>query len=385
LRLSSSSIVLPAEPETTELGLDNSEDRNVDDIVDLCSTFLNQTTEWDEAEQEIVSQRNKLTKLADPTTSVLAKAAPLEIDYVYRMWNGQYEDALAVATTITESLGGDALKPYRSFWHHQAAAAAFLGFRQNKNPSLKASVIAHLSRAIGTSSGIRWIAELHAKLSGTREQAQDEYLPTQERFLTLNACLEEMGITGTKYQKRIVEARTLVQSSKWKPFEQGLQVLGNLLGATSTRFTGEGEPDGLWVFGDWHAFVFEAKTDEEEKSGVSLRTVRQAKSHEQTARSMKLLPPFVRCATIVLSPRTALHRLAVPHATDVFYMSLDDVVRLFERAAKAFGDVRTTAGNSSQEVLRDNFNNTFQEHGLSLPALKTLLEKVKLSSMPVVG
>jgi hypothetical protein len=368
-----------------KFGLDNSEDRSVEDITDLCQTFLNQTDDWQEAEQAIVSQRNKLSKQPDPTTTVLAKVAPLEIDYVYRMWNGQYEDALALAKEITEALsGGDELKPYRSFWHHQAAAAAFLGHRASKKPALKSSVISHLSKAIGTSAGIRWLAQLHAKLSGQPE-AKDEHLPVQERFLALNTCLEELSITGTKYQKRIVAARTLIESSNWKKFEQGLEVLGNLLGATSTRFTGEGEPDGLWVFGDWHAFVFEAKTDEDEKSGVSLRTVRQAKSHEQTARSMTLLPPHTPCTTIIVSPRTALHRLAAPHAASLFYMSPGDVVRLFERAVAAFGNVRTTAGSSSQEVLRETFNSVYEQQGLSLPDLKRLLEKVKLASLPVVG
>lgn len=368
-----------------KFGLDNSDDRSADDIVDLCQTFLNQTDDWQEAEQAIVSHRNRLMKQPDPTTTVLAKVAPLEIDYVYRMWNGQYEDALKVAADITEALsGGDELKPYRSFWHHQAAASAFLGFRATKKQALKTSAVAHLSRAIGTSAGIRWLAQLHSKLSGTPEP-KDEHLPIQERFLALNACLEEMGVTGTKYQKRIVSARTLIQSLHSKQFEQGLEVLGNVLGATSTRFTGDGEPDGLWVFGDWHAFVFEAKTDEEEKSGVSLRTIRQALSHEQTARSLKLIPPFVPCSTIIISPRTALHRLGVPHAASLFFMSPVNVTRLFEQAAAAFGQVRTTAGNSSQEVLRDNFNAVYQEKHLSLPDLKNTLERVKLSSLPVVG
>lgn len=366
-------------------GLDNSGERTMQDIVDLCCDFLNQTAEWQEAEKEIVSQRNRTTKHPDPTTSVLEKVAPLEIDYVYRMWSGQYEDALTLAVNITEALsGGSELKPYRSFWHHQAAAAAYLGYRENKNTSLRASAMSHLSKAIGTSPGVRWLAQMHARLSGTDESKTD-HLPLQERFLSLNAFLEQLGISGTKYQKRIVDARTLIQSSKWKQFEQGLEVLGNLLGATTTRFTGEGEPDGLWVFGDWHAFVFEAKTDEKEQSGVSLNTVRQAKSHEQTSRSMHLLPPYVPCSTIIVSPRTAVHRLAVPHANNIFHMSPNDVVKLFEVCVQAFGHVRTTAGASSQEILRDSFEKVYHEHGLSLPSLKLLLEKTRLASLPVVG
>jgi hypothetical protein len=368
-----------------KFGLENSDERTAEDIVDLCREFLNQTDDWHEADLEIVSQRNRLSKQPDATTKVLAKVAPQEIDYLYRLWNGQYEDAFSMAVKITEALsGGDELKPYRSFWHHQAAAAAYLGSRVGKKAALKSSVTAQLTKAIGTSAGIRWLSHLHAKLSGIPE-AKDDQLPVQERFLSLNSCLETMGITGTKFQKQITSARTLIESANWKKFEQGLEVTGRLLGATATRFTGEGEPDGLWVFGDWHAFVFEAKTDEKELPGVSLRTVRQAKSHEQTARSMKLLAPYTPCSTIIVSPRTALHRLAVPHAAGLFYLSPSDVVGLFERAASAFGEVRTTAAECSLEVLRDNFTTTYQQEGLALPSLKKSLERVKLASLPVVG
>ncbi len=121
-----------------KFGLDNSEERSTEEIVDLCQAFLDQNEDWQEAEQEIVSQRNKLKKQSDTTTAVLAKVAPLEINYVYRMWNAQYEDALAIAGEITEALsGGDELKPYRSFWHHQAAAAAFLGHRVSRKARTK--------------------------------------------------------------------------------------------------------------------------------------------------------------------------------------------------------------------------------------------------------
>jgi hypothetical protein len=47
-------------------------------------------------------------------------------------------------------------------------------------------------------------------------------------------------------------------------------MLGRLLGAEAKRFTEDGAPDGFWRFGDWHSFVFEAKTDEAEEGGISL-------------------------------------------------------------------------------------------------------------------
>ncbi len=368
-----------------KFGLDNSDDRTTEDIADLCRTFLDQGSDWEEADQEIISQRNKLTKQPDAVTAILATVAPLEIDYLNRMWNSQYEDALAFADDISNTLsGGDELKPYRSFWQHQAASAAYLGHWTSGKPELRSAALHHLTAAMGTSSGIRWLALIHAKLSGTSEPAVNS-LPEQERFLCLDACLQSMGIIGQKCQKNMVIARTHIKSHGAKKFEQGLEFLGNLLGAKSIRFMGEGQPDGLWVFGDWHAFVFEAKTDENENLGVSLRTVRQAKTHEQAARSLGLLASHTRCSTIIISPRTAVHRVAQIHTEKLYYLSSTDVTKLFERTAKAFSEVRTAAPNCSPEALWNRFASVYRDHSLDLPALKNALEGQKLSSLPTVG
>lgn len=97
-------------------GLKNSEDRSVQDMVEVCRAFLAQSPEWLEAEKDIIASRNAASRVKDKTTDVLAKAAPSEIEYMDRLWSGDYEEALKLATKVTEELeGGADLKPYRSF------------------------------------------------------------------------------------------------------------------------------------------------------------------------------------------------------------------------------------------------------------------------------
>jgi hypothetical protein len=167
--------------------------------------------------------------------------------------------------------------------------------------------------------------------------------------------LEQLGRLGTKCKKTLAEHRTLIQAKDSKSFEQGLEMLGRLLGAEAKRFTEDGAPDGFWRFGDWHAFVFESKTDESKQGSISLNTVRQAATHEQAVRSKKLLPDYVPCSTVIISPRTTISKLALPSAGNMLYVSHADIIALFDGASKTFEEVRAASVGNTDEVLRERF------------------------------
>jgi hypothetical protein len=375
--------MLPELQAEIRFGLEESENRTVEEMVALSRAFLAQTSDWQMAEQGIIAKRDASTKQKDGTTAVLAKAAPLEIDYTYKMWNGRYEDALKAAAKVTEVLeGGSDLKPYRSFWYELAATAAFFAYRQCRNDAFRSAAATHIEKAAGSSVGLKWIGTVLARLTGA-SAAQANELPFQEWFLELNGLLEELGLFGGKFERTVGAARTNITSTNSKQFEQGLELLGKLLGAEPTRFTEKGKPDGFWLFDDWHAFVFEAKTMEGDASGISQRTVGQAAQHEATVRSMGLLPKDVPCTTVVISPRTSLDGLARPHVGEMCSVSHADMVRLFDAASDAFDHVRGTAGSSSDEVLRDNFIRVYQERKLFLTDIEQLLGGTRLSSMPI--
>src|SRR5262249_34846727 len=163
--------------------------------------------------------------------------------------------------------------------------SAFLAHRQSGALSFKQAAADMLGRASETSHGIRWLPDVRAKLEGAAAP-QVTVLPVQDWFLGLKGLLEAHGRVGPQCGKAISQQRDKIHATASNRFEQGLEMLGRLLGAKAQRFTENGEPDGFWLFGDWLAFVFEAKTDEDPSGRISLNTVRQAASHEQTVRSM---------------------------------------------------------------------------------------------------
>jgi hypothetical protein len=365
-------------------GLSNSEDRTKEDVVALCRAFLGSTPEWMDGEKEIQARRNQASKCKDAVTDALAAAVPAEIDHSLDLWSGRHEQAYLKAVEVTESLqGGSELLPYRSFWYHQAAVSAFLAYKQSEKESMKQAAADLLGRASATSQGVRWLPDVQAML-GVKPSPDRTFQPLQDWFLSLKRLLESLGRIGKKCVPTLAEYRALIEATESDKFERGLEMLGHLLGAKAKNFVSEeGAPDGFWLFGDWLAFVFEAKTDEGDQRAISLKTVSQAARHEKTVRSMKLLPDYVPCKTVVVSPRTTLAKLAAPHAGEMLYLSHKAVVELFDRASKAFLDVRAASVGNTDEALRERFLQQYMQARLSMQDVEALLQKVPLTSLPI--
>lgn len=365
-------------------GLENSTDHTPQEFVELAQLFLSRSPDWQAAEQDIRKKRDSHAKIPDPTTEYLNQAMPHEIDYVYASWKGQHEDALSIGAKILAALeGGSDLKPYRAFWLHQAAASAFLAWQHSGNESFKLAAISYLDKASGASSNITWLSKLRSKLSGQSDDSTVEVLPIQEWFLEVNSLLGNWKTMGSRFARKVSEAQNDIENNDAKSFEKGLATLGNMLGASSHQWTDDGAPDGLWVFGNWHAFVFEAKTDESPEGGISLDTVRQARTHEQRVRTDNLIPAFVPCSTIVISPRSTVHNLATSHVEDIAYLSHDDAIKLFSDVALALERLRASASGSTEETLQEIGFQFYKEKLVALQDVKERLLCKKLRDLPI--
>ena len=365
-------------------GLGNSTEHTTTEFMELAQAFLNRVPEWQEAEQEIRKRRDSLSKIPDSTAEALNKAMPYELDYIYSSWRGQHEDALNIAIKVLAALeGGLDLKPYRAFWHHQAAVSAFLAWKHSaRNENFKFTAISFLEKASETSPNITWLGKLRSTLSGQAESNLLEDLPMQNWFLTINDLLQRWKILGSNYAKQVAQVQGNIENKEAKAFENGLASLGQMLGSNVHQWTDDGAPDGLWVFGSWCAFVFEAKTNEKPDAGISLETITQARRHEERVRADKLIPSFVPCCTVIISPRSSIHKLAIPHVEDLHHISHDDVIKLFNDAALAFERVRASAAGSTEEALQVNAIRFYNERSVSLQSIKERLLKKKLRDSP---
>jgi hypothetical protein len=364
-------------------GLENSEDREASELLALGNALLKQGEEWEPAEADLKSRRNSATKRRDPAAEVLSKAAPFEIDYIYNLWEGNYQQAYNYADRVLQTIiGSDEVRPYRAFWEHQAASAAFLAWKQRGDEQFKQATLRRLETAANNRIAINWLGDLISRVSGVAVESK-ESLPVQEWFNALNAALEELGIHGKRSERRLAELQEFAASSTPKKFHQGLEWLGKLLGATSKQWKTSGAPDGCWQFGTWLAVVFEAKTEEFSSGHISLKTVRQAGTHERTAKQDKTIPELTPTDTVVISPRETIARDAVSHARQMCWVSHAMMNKLFASAAAAFEEVRLAAPDLEGQQLRERAIEIYKKHDVYMPDVKKQLTATRLVSMQV--
>lgn len=362
-------------------GLANSTEGTTETFLSMAKALLTRSEEWDGAEDSIKLERSKRVKKVDDGAPALQKAAALEIEFNYFQWNGQFEKAYQTADSILSCLaGGEEMRAYQCLWQHQAAVAAYLKWKQTGNDSFRHIAVERLNNAAKGNFGIHWLASLAGKL-GEAAPAAKEAVP-ENWISTLEKLLGELKLAGSRFDRAVAEQRSFIRSTDAKRFHQGLNSLGRMLGATTHEWTGDAKPDGFWRFGILNGFVFEAKTQEFCDGAISVKTVRQALTHEKCVRDDSLLPPFAHCATVVISPRITIESEAHKHAGKLFYCAHAGLADLFEKAAAALTELRTVAPNISQDLLLSEAIKIYSKHGCLPKTVEALLVGRRLTELP---
>ena len=93
--------------------------------------------------------------------------------------------------------------------------------------------------------------------------------------------LRDLGIRGSRFEAYLETAAALLANLQASSFEEGLKVLGELLGFEAVRPNGQADPDAAWRDGSRLWVITEAKTEERADTPLSADAVRQAGTHEQ--------------------------------------------------------------------------------------------------------
>lgn len=363
-------------------GLANSTDGTTETFLSMASAFLNRSPEWDGAEEAIKVERAKRSKTLDPGAPALQKAAELEIEFTYCLWNGQYESAYHAADGVLAHLsGGEEMRAYQCFWQHQAAVAAFLNWKQASHDPFRNLAVERLKNAAKGNFGIHWLSALASKLGATT--VLPEQTVPDDWILGIDKLLAELGVVGSKFDRVLAEQRSFIRATDAKKFHQGLRFLGRMLGASiSHEWDGDAKPDGFWRFGLSDGFVFEAKTQEFSNALISVKTVRQALTHEKCVRDDALLADFATCASLVVSPRVSIECEARTHAQKLYYCPHQALMDLFDKASTALTELRTIASKLSQDHLLAEAITIYGKHGCDPKSVETLLLSRKLADLP---
>jgi len=364
-----------------EFGLLNSE-REPDAFPQATNILLAQGKEWELAEDEIRSIRNSIKKLRDPEAKSLSKAAEYEVLFQYALWSERFDEALVLAEKTIDALsGGNELRPYASFWHHQAAVVAHLSWKQGQSTKQQIC-LEHLNRAAATSSGIRWLGRLKSVLAQQLEVPDDKF-PWRTWYQNLSKLLSKWKLRGPRFSMKIGEAEDwLSRRTDTSSVEQLLERIGLMLGFETKRWPNQqAAPDGCWWLTDWQGFTFEAKygaTNEQ----VSVDDLRQTNSHPSYVKHNEIVPIDLPIKMVLASDHSKVDASAKNLATSVFHLSFEHLDYLFRKAASALEQVRASAKDLPDEAALEQARRCYQVAGVSPGQIATSLSKRPLSDFP---
>jgi hypothetical protein len=353
LKMENRGVLHPELQAELEFGIENSKDKTPAEFKDLWRAFLEQGEGWAKAEDAIVNLRERKTRRADPVTDRLKNVVRNEVDYLYALWNRDYETAIEKARAVADALGGDETKGYRGWWYYLTGDAALALFEETKKASLLDLARDQFKRAAGCCLAISWFAGL-SRLEGCGPQQDEVDELTAMAAESIRERLSDWGLVGGNFEKVISEAMADIKSSDHKAFHRGLRRLGQMLGFQADTPDVEAAPDCVWGLGDGLYIAHEAKTEQKPEGPIGVNDIRQAQSHSDWVQAKYPCGRHTRIVCVVESPRESVAKEAMPHAKTLFRANPADVQAIGEEIAAVLRAVRATASNQSTEAILED-------------------------------
>ena len=324
-----------------EFGLDNSEVEELESLSQLVEVFLSKAADWSIAEQDIAKRRDDSTAPQHPSTKPLKDAAELEVEYQYDLWRGDFGAALEKATRVSDTLPGDELSGYRALWNYLAGYIAYLLSDATGDKSLVQVAADRFYRASQAPTAIQWFAKLSNQLAPRKEVESVESSLITLTSQNVNARVTELGTVGQRFEKLMGQYRSFIQNDDANKFDQGVTELGKLLGFDAEKPDGQGVPDSVWRIGSEIVLLLECKSEENPKSSISISTCRQAQGHQAWQKARPFFDQHAELSTIVISHRSRLDKDAIPHADGLYYISVEEIRKLFAETESCLRSIRS--------------------------------------------
>jgi len=295
-------------------GLEQSRDRDADDFGALIEVLLEHGEEWEDADAEIRRLRNEAERGEDPAAAALEASVADEVDFTYAMWDGDYPRALEKVLAAADALEGDDVAPYRAWWLYHAGAAAWMSYRRFGMDEMLGRARDLFGRAASTGRTVHWFAELAYGELGSADAQQETKREDLQAVERAEQRLRSIGFHGSGMKRRADALREQLAGEESTPWEEGVTLLGGLLGLDAAHPGGQGEPDSAWLANGGFAVVWEIKSEESSDGEIGMRTIQQARGHEAWARAHLPLQEEATVLAILVTDRDRLAGGAGVHA-----------------------------------------------------------------------
>ncbi|WP_175990477.1 DEAD/DEAH box helicase [Bacillus sp. Marseille-Q1617] len=339
------------------------------------SNFYSQNKNWERVEAHLDKQINKLSKEKEDYTQSqtaikLYNSTKSEIDYLYHLWEHNYEQAHKSAQGVLDEFARiPELKGYRAWWNYLIATLAVL---QEDNDKVES----YLMKSLQASENKVWLDKRNIELDLEDEEVYSDELETQiER---ISSYLKSFGDRENKFDKDLRKVIDGLNQKDANSFETALQSLGNCLGLYSERPEGHGAPDGVWnLTNTW--ISFEAKTNVESSEGyIPLDDIRQTVVHRSWIKQNYKLEDENQITLVMICPKSKIEQFS-KHASEGIYSIKPEVIQKIAAELELIlreGLQKIKFGDPSS--LRLFLANKLVAQNLDIEGLKSKLTQVNL-------
>lgn len=365
-------------------GLNNSENQdNLDDYLELLDIFLNNREEWEAAEQDIISNRDKIisesSELDNSDYHALMDSSKHEVYAQYNIWKEDYKSALDNIEVIISKLNGESLKGYRGFWFYIGAYCAYNIFK-NGDRSYESVYKNYLLQASKTTISINWFNKV-IDIEDKEESVNNymEYILEDIEKVILRASKASIN----KFYDELDHVLDLLESNDGNKFEIGHEKLGNLLGYRTFNPKGDAEPDPIWILNDKFCVVSEDKIYKNSDKSIPPRHVKQAAGHVNWVKSNYKQLSMVSnqdSITVFITNSTNIEESASIHGMNIYYLNRDDFLEYANRCIKVLKEIRRSFNNVGDVIWREQVIDKFVSNKITPKDYINLIKRWKLSN-----
>jgi hypothetical protein len=285
-----------------------------------------------------------------------------EVEYSAALWDGNLSRAYEVARDAADKANAPELAGYRAWWLYLGSLAAL---SRGDGPA----EIDCLSRARATGINGGYLDRLLQVRShrAARDAAAIESIEAERIWNRI----DQWGWQGVKFGKALDEMLSCLAATKEATkFHIGLELLGQALGAETTRPTADGAPDVVWLFQD-RCFTFEAKAG----SILSKKYVLQAKAHPDWVRAMRPELRDAKIQPLVVSPDAKLDEIAGPFAGGLNHVAPKALAEFALRVADALRSIRAQFAGKDFAASLGEMKVAVRTNGLDASSVDRLLSE----------
>ncbi len=319
-------------------------------MLELAKAFLQQGAAWRSAEQDKVNLRDDMREAIPLGVQQLQAAAPLEIEYITKLWSADFSGAIdAAQRTLTALAGGDELRGYRAWWHYLAGCAAQLEVSEDGVSDGRAIEHFRRARSVG---GVRWLSRL--QMAAEESRSSDSNSQDAAAVEALEGMLCELGLTHeARFAEKLTKIRAGLNQAEAARFEAAHVELGRLLGFQSDKSDAEGAPDPWWLVDEGLCFVFEDHSGAKPGNELSLEKARQASSHPAWIRqNLKALRSDASVIPVLVTPSDVTRNECQVQLKTVAVWPLEEFRAWADQALKTIREIRSSLPRPGDLVWR---------------------------------